>query len=311
MHNYSLSPSLLAVLVFLCAGCSIKKMAVNKVGDALSGGGKTFASDNDPELIKAAVPFSLKLMESLLAESPRHRGLLLAATSGFTQYAYAFVQQDADELEENDFAAATAMRVRSRKLYLRARDYGLRGLATRHPGFEKRLRENAKAALREVKVAEVPLLYWTAAAWGSAISNSKDIPELVADLPYVEALIYRALELDETFDQGAVHSFLISYEMTRQGGERTPSERAKTHFDRAMSLSNGQLAGPLVSYAEAVCIPQGNRTDFEKALNQALIIDADSTPDHRLANLVMQRRARWLLAQIDKYFLPPADNSVP
>ena len=61
-------------LAMLGAGCSVKRMAVNKVGDALAGSGTTFASDDDPELIKAAVPFSLKLMESLLAESPRHRG---------------------------------------------------------------------------------------------------------------------------------------------------------------------------------------------------------------------------------------------
>src|SRR5262245_31911097 len=89
-------------LAGLMAGCSIKQLAVNKLGDALAGGGTTFASDNDPELVRAAVPFSLKLIESLLAESPRHRGLLLAACSGFTQFSYAFVNQDADEMEETD-----------------------------------------------------------------------------------------------------------------------------------------------------------------------------------------------------------------
>src|SRR5882762_1488437 len=88
---------LLLALGVLTPGCSVKRMAVNKVGDALAGGGTTFSSDDDPELIKSAVPFSLKLMESLLAESPRHRGLLLAACSGFTQYSFAFVNQEADE----------------------------------------------------------------------------------------------------------------------------------------------------------------------------------------------------------------------
>src|SRR5512136_2248971 len=89
-------------LAVIGSGCSVRRMAVNRVGDALAGGGTTFASDDDPELVKAAVPFSLKLMESLLAESPRHEGLLLACTRGFTQYGYGFVQQDADELEEHD-----------------------------------------------------------------------------------------------------------------------------------------------------------------------------------------------------------------
>src|SRR6266436_782467 len=97
---------LAAVVAALATGCSIRRMAVNKLGDALAAGGTTFASDDDPDLVKAAAPFSLKLMESLLTESPKHKGLLLATASGFTQYAYAFVQQDADEMEETDVAAA-------------------------------------------------------------------------------------------------------------------------------------------------------------------------------------------------------------
>jgi len=35
----------------------------------------------------------------LLAENPQHAGLLTLLASGFTQYSFAFVQEDADELE--------------------------------------------------------------------------------------------------------------------------------------------------------------------------------------------------------------------
>jgi hypothetical protein len=87
---------LLLCSVLLVSGCSVKRYAINQLGNALAGTGSTFAADEDPELVRAAVPFSLKLIESLLAENPRHEGLLLAAARGFTQYAYAFVQEDAD-----------------------------------------------------------------------------------------------------------------------------------------------------------------------------------------------------------------------
>src|SRR5437763_12756387 len=95
------------------SGCSFKRFAVNQVGNALAGGGTTFASDEDPELVKAAVPFSLKLVETLLAESPGHKGLLRAAAGGFTQYAYAFVQEEAEESEANDFEASEEMKARA------------------------------------------------------------------------------------------------------------------------------------------------------------------------------------------------------
>ena len=97
-------------------GCAtLKHAAVDRVGDALASDGAGFGSDDDPDLIKAAAPFSLKLMESLLAETPEHRGLRLAAARGFTQYAYAFVQEDADELEATDVAGAAALRARARR----------------------------------------------------------------------------------------------------------------------------------------------------------------------------------------------------
>ena len=298
----------LPLLLALTAGCSIKKMAINKLGDALSGSGTAFASDDDPELVKAAVPFSLKLIESLLAESPRHKGLLLAACSGFTQYAFAFVNQEADEMEDTDLAASDVLRARSKRLYLRARDYGLRNLEVKHPDFARLLRSDPKAGVKAAGMSDVPSLYWTAAAWGAAISISKDDPALVSDQLIVEALIDRALELDEDFDRGAIHGFLISYEMARQGVAGDPAARARQHFERAMELSNGTLASPLLSLAESVALQNQNREEFTSLLNRALAVDADAVPESRLQNLVVQRRARWLLSRIDELFLDGAKD---
>lgn len=291
------------ITALLATGCSIQKMAVNKLGDSLAGGGGTFASDDDPQLIRDASPFSLKLIESLLAESPNHPGLLLAACRGFTQYGYAFVQEDADETEDRDLAASKELKTRARRLYLRARNYGLRGLEVKQSGFEKALRQNPKAAVATATVRDVPLLYWTAASWGAAIAVSKDNPELIADQPIVEALIDRALELDEAFDSGSLHGFLVSYELARRGGKGDPVARTKAHFERAVELSKGQLAAPLVAYAEGVCVSKQDRAQFQSLLNRALAIDADARPEWRLSNLVMQRRARWLLSRVDELFV--------
>lgn len=299
---------LLPVMALLASGCSIKRLTVNKIGNALASGGTTFASDDDPELVKAAAPFSLKLMESLLAESPKHERLLFAASSGFTQYAYAFVQEDADELEDKDLTAATEMRARARKLYLRARNYGLRGLEARHPGIEKALRGDAKGATKTATKQDVALLYWTAVSWAGAVSLGKDNPELVGEIPIVEALIDRALELNEGFDYGAIHSFLISYEMSRQNAADSAEARARKHFARAVELSGGQLAGPFVSLAEAVCVQKQNAKEFKGLLDCALGINPDGRPEWRLVNLIMQRRARWLLGRTDELFLKKDEN---
>lgn len=276
------------------------------MADALasSGTSTTFAGDDDPELIEAALPFSLKLMEALLVELPDHQGLLLATASGFTQYSYAFIQLPADIVETDSIAAAEILRDRARRLFLRARNYGLRGLDTRHKDFSVRLHDDPKSAVMVLDQKDVPFLYWTSASWGSAISISKNNPDLIADQLTVEALIDRAFELDPEYDHGAIHGFLITYEGLRQGVGGDPNERSRKHFEKVVDMTQGQSASPFVALAETVSVQEQNRAEFEALLNRALQIDVDQKVEWRLVNILMQRRARWLLSQIDMLFLP-------
>ena len=69
-----------------------------------------------------------------------------------------------------------------------------------------------------------------------------------------------------------------------------------------MELSAGKHAAPLLALAEAVCVPEQRRSEFESLLQQALRVELDGASDNRLANLVAQRRARWLLLRTDHLF---------
>lgn len=288
------------LLIVLLEGCSLQHLAANKIGDALSASGTTYASDDDPELVAAALPFSLKLVESVLAETPKHRPLLITAASGFTQYAYGWVSQRADELEATDLPAATAQRLRARALYLRARNYGLRALGARDERIVSLLRTDSARALGLARREDVPALYWTAAAWGLAISLGKDDPELVADLPIVGALINRAAELDPDFGGGAIDTFLISYPLPLPASR---GEGSRAHFERAVQLSEGKLASPYLALAESLTVQQQKRGEFERLLKTALAIDPNVKPEWRLQNLIAQRRAAWLLSREDDLFI--------
>ncbi|PWT72312.1 MAG: hypothetical protein C5B46_06965, partial [Proteobacteria bacterium] len=184
----------------------------------------------------------------------------------------------------------------------RASGYAMRGLDVAHPRMTAGLQAEPKLAVQMASKEDVPLLYWSAAATGAWIGLSKDNPAAVARQPLVEALIDRALELDESWDDGTIHSFLISYEMVRVNGSGDPAARARTHFDRAIALSHGQQAAPYVALAEAVAVSKQDRAEFESLLGKALAIDVDADPERRLANIVMQRRARWLLSRTDQLF---------
>jgi predicted anti-sigma-YlaC factor YlaD len=288
----------------LSAGCSIKKIAINKVGDMLSSSGTTFESDEDPDLVAAAIPFGLKLYEGLLEESPKHTGLLLAAASGFTEYSYAFIDLKAEEAKEESIGKANELQERARKMYLRAHGYAMRGLEVKYPGFGVALDNDAVTALKRVRKTEVPLLYWSAASLGLAISTSKGSPEMIGQLPLVEMVVNRIVELDETFDNGAVPEFLITLEAARSGVKLEDMEAAmRKHFDRAIEISHGKRAGTYVSFAENADEPAQNAAEFKSMLDKALAVDVNADPTTRLANVIAQRRARWLLAHQSELFL--------
>ena len=297
----------LAAVVLVAAvsgGCSIKRLAVNKLGNALASSGTTFEGDDDPDFVGDSLPFALKLMESLIAESPRHAGLLLATTSGFTEYSYAFVGQPAERAFSENVEESNALRGRARRLYLRARGYGMRALEVRYPGFGAALEGDPATALARVRKRDVPLLYWTAAAHGLAISASKDDPEMIAQLPVVEAFIQRAMKLDEVWNEGALPEFLINLEAARNGVKvEELQSRIERYYEQALRLSGGRRASLFVSYAENSSIPAQNRAQFQEMLERALRIDPDQRIETRLSNLISQRRARWLLGRTDELFL--------
>lgn len=315
LHRRYRGIALVAVALILpaIAGCSFRKFAANSVGNSLATGPDVFSSDNDPELVRDAVPFGLKTMESLLAVVPNNRNLLLAACRGFTQYAYAFVQGDADDVEASDYARATELRVRARNLFLRARDYGLRDLELGYKGVGAELRANPDAAVKRFKVKDVPTLFWTAAAWGSAISLGKDQADLLADLPTVRALIDRSAQLDEGFEGGSIHEALILLDALPPALGGSP-DRARMHFKRAVELSNGRRASPYLTMAQSVSVMTQNRKEFHDLLEQALTIDPARDSTQRLPNIIAQRRAKKLLERENEFFLDdesPADSTPP
>jgi predicted anti-sigma-YlaC factor YlaD len=272
------------------------------MADAAASGGDVFARDDDPELVRDAVPFALKAMESLLDSSPGHKGLLTALCKGFTQYAVAFVRQDAEEAR--DPVARRAGMERTRRLLLRAREYGMRGLSVGREGFPSGLSANPIAAAARIDAVDVPLLYWTGAAWSLAVASSTDDPALLADLPRSEALMRRALALDERYDAGAIHEFFVAFEGGRPEAMGGSVARALHHMERAMALSAGKKISPLVTFAEAVSVRAQDRKGFLDLLDRALAFDARSAaPEYRMGNLVSQRRARWLKGRVDELFL--------
>jgi predicted anti-sigma-YlaC factor YlaD len=123
---------------------------------------------------------------------------------------------------------------------------------------------------------------------------------MLARLPEVEALVDRALELDEDWEEGTLHTFKVIYAGAAVSRDVDAIQR---HYERAAALSKGRSAGLYVAYAEAVALPDQDKAGFRTLVERALAVDPDLQPRDRLETLLAQRRARWLLDRIDALIL--------
>jgi predicted anti-sigma-YlaC factor YlaD len=296
-----------AVLALMALGaCSLRKIAVNTVAKTLSsaGGGTVFTGDNDPELVAEALPFAMKLYESLLAEVPENTELLLSTGSVFAMYANAFVQGPAGMLPDTQFERKAEMLARAKLLYLRGREYCLRALELRHPGFRKLLEKNqAGPLLEKMTVSDVPYLFWASASWMGAFSTNPFDMEMLITLSRPLALMDRAYRLEEGYNHGAIDEFYISVYGSLPASLGGSPEKARVHFQKAVEYTHGMKAGPYVALATSVSVPAQNVAEFKELLKKALAVDVNASPENRLENILAQRKAHWLLEHIGDFFL--------
>ncbi len=296
----------LASVLLMSSGCGmLRRAGASSLAETFTqtSGSNVFAQDNDPELVGQALPFALKTYEALLASDPQNQDLYRFAAEAFVTYTSAFVQEEAERLEETDFQRAQYLRQRAAKLYLRGRNYALSGLNVGHHGFEERVRQKRGQALKALSPRDVPLLYWAAAGWAGAISADVKNMNLLADLPVVDAMMRRALDLDEGFEDGAIHEFFITYEGERSEAMGGSAERALEHFERVIMLTGGKKASPYVLLASSVAVRQQDYRMFKELLGQALAINPDAVLKWRLSNTLAQEKAKWLLDRSGELFL--------
>jgi predicted anti-sigma-YlaC factor YlaD len=293
------------LLGLLVSSCSINKMALNSVSDMLTSGGSSevFTGDSDLELVGEAIPFAIKLYESLLASNPDHQGLIVTTGSLFIMYANAFIQGPAEMLPSSQYAEKDLAKQRAKKFYLRGTDILYTGLDKRFPGFSSAPKEKVETYLAKMKKGDVPILYWTVAGTLAAFSLDPFDLGLGVKIPVLTAMINRAYQLDPDFNKGALDEFYVLFYGSLPESMGGNKSLVGTHFNRAIEKSKGLSASPYVSYAETFKNPPQDYASFKEYLEKALAIDPDGDPSNRLVNILSQRKARYLLDHAEDFFL--------
>ncbi|MGD0781640.1 MAG: TRAP transporter TatT component family protein [Candidatus Aminicenantales bacterium] len=292
--------------LMVSTACSIQKMALNATAGVLSSssGSDVFTQDNDPELVGDALPFAIKLYESLLAALPEHQGLRLRTGSLYIMYANAFLQTPADMMPKEETTQKDFLLQRAKNLYLRGRDILLVGLEKKNPLLRAQLKErHFQQALAAYTPEDAPALYWTAAGWVAAFAIDPGDMKLGITLPQAAALMERIIQLDPRFAQASVYNFYILYYGSIPDYMGGDPQKARDYFQKAVAASGNRDTSAFLSLAVTVSQKAQNVGEFKSLLQKVLDFDPETAPENRLINILNQRKARWLLEHIEDFFL--------
>ncbi len=306
--------------VLLFSSC--QTMVLNAVGDSLSGANKNgvpaestsendmmsvLTGEEDPILMGDFFPTALKLYDIMLAQNPEHQGLATMTGSLYVMYANVFVQADADMLGNEEYLLQASELQRAKLHYLRGRDYVFQAFDGRYEGFSEALlsgdNDKIAVALEQLEYDDVNAAYWLGAGWLGAFSVDPLDAALLRTLSGAVALMEKASELNPDYSDGAIWDVLTAFYASAPPEFGGNLERAYFTSEEAFRVSGGKTPGPYVTYATTFCVPQQDIEGYEYNLEKALEINPDDNPSTRLATIITQKRAQWLLDHKDDYII--------
>lgn len=285
-HSKSRILLLALLLVSMLSGCSsFVSGATKSLANQLQA---TISEHDDPELVKDAVPAYMLMVESLLRSDPDNVDLLSAAANLYSAYGSVFVS----DLE------------RQQRLSDRAFGYGKQAMCQFDDDFcgvESWHISELEAHLQDLDEDDVSVLFAFGASWAGWIKSHSSDFNAIADVPKIEVVMKRIVDLDETFQHGSAHMYLgvlATLIPPTLGGK---PEVGREHFEKAMKLSNGENLMVQVTYAQ-----QYARLLFDRELHDELlqqVMKADAKADgFTLTNWLAKEQAKNLLQSADDYF---------
>jgi len=249
---------------------------------------RSVPNNPDPETVQRGIPAYLLLLDGLIQDDPDNQELLVSASA---------LHALGCALEADD----PAHRLRLAK---RAWEYGTRAVCARDKilcGFWDKSFAEFSAGLNTLGKDVVPALFALGAGWLTRLQADGGQFQRLAELPRVEALFARLVELDEGFQQGGPQLYLGILRLLRPPSLGGEPERGRAHLERAIELSAGRNLAARVELARRYARMLYDRELHDRLLQE--VLDADPVADElTLFNVLAQEEARRLLDSADDYF---------
>jgi hypothetical protein len=271
---------LIIIAFFSIQACSITNLPTN-----LS---RSMMNQEDPELVRAAAPAYMLMLDALIETYPDDETFLIPAAKLYGAYAGVFSNDE----------------TQTQRMANRAKSYAQRALCENEEALCEALNnklEDIQRELDDLDEDELPLIYTYASSWASWIQANSSDWDAVAQLPKVKMLFRWVLHYDTAYDHGTAQLYMGVLESQLPPSLGGQPDVAKLHFENAIQISKGQHLMAKVLYAQ-----QYARLLFEQELHDRLlkeVLAADPKAEGlTLINQIAKQQAKALLAESAEYF---------
>ena len=289
-YSAAMNRALLALVVLLpLAGCA---SLVRNASDSFARNlGTAVLNSEDPATVRDGLPAYLLLLDSLVAgQKPGDLGnasVLLAAAKLNGAYAGNFTGDD---------------KPRAQRLARKSFDYANRAVCLQDASLCAVLDKGPDQFAQVVGAdTNVELMYVLAGSWSGYLQANSEDWGAIADLPKIEVLLDRVVQIDPNHDQGQAYVYLGVLNSLRPEAIGGKPELGRSYFEKAVQISGGRNLYAKTLFAQFYARLVFDQELHDRLLNEVLAADPVA-PGFTLTNTLAQDRARKLLESGKEYF---------
>lgn len=239
----------------------------------------------DIDLVCEGAPAYLLMIDSMLVSSPKNHGLLLAGAQSFSAYATALKECGAGEGQ------------RIGPIADKAKLYGLTLLNLHLPSIDKHDYDALDRELSKLDRSDVPDVFWGTFGWLTWVQYQQGSPAAIADIVFIEKIMARLLEIDESYQGGSIHLFFGGYYAAKPAMFGGRPDLSKIHFEKALLISEHRFLLTQTTYAETLARTTLDQELHDRLLKEVLDFPLDSAPEFGLSNQIAINRAKRMLQE--------------
>lgn len=290
---------------FIESSCSPSKIASDLTSGIFKVGAPIFEQEADVDTAEISGLAMIKTLEVFNFQNPSNKNYLNLLARSYATYAFGFFETRMLQYQFTDPDKYNMYVERAKGFYRKGKLYGMDLLQRKDEGLVKAMAKGLDPLRKKINKYdryEIEPVFWTAFNWGSYINLNKDDITVVADLPLVEALMARIVQVYPTFYFGAPHLFYGVYYASRPAMLGGDPKKALTSFEEASKVTGGRSLMVYALEAQFLAVQTMDRGLFDDMMAKIDAGKVEALPEQRLANALAKQRVKYLQANAPHYF---------